>query len=159
MTNDHVSNPGPHARQVPMTALIVMEGGSSPRGVNKQKNMAAERKNRRSLGDIGNRVTVPEIEGKPLPQICRPVTRSFCAQLLANAQAAAAENNKKKSMAVNANDGIAVDGAMPKAVVKKPAPNTDTTKPKPKPEEVIDISSDRDEVKKERAFVNKENTE
>lgn len=105
--------------------------------------------------------------------------------MLANAQAAAAENNKvsifrdrvfvssfhilsplssifdlqKKSMAVNANDGIAVDGAMPKAVVKKPAPNTDTTKPKPKPEEVIDISSDRDEVKKERAFVNKENTE
>ncbi|CAI9765713.1 unnamed protein product [Fraxinus pennsylvanica] len=130
-----------------------------PGGANKQKNMAAERKNRRALGDIGNRVTIPEIEGKPLPQICRPVTRSFCAQLLANAQAAAAENNKKNSMTVNANGGIAVDGAMPKAMVKKPAQKKATTKPKPKPEEIIDISSESDEVKKERLVVNKEKTE
>ncbi|KAL2535187.1 Cyclin-B1-3 [Abeliophyllum distichum] len=127
-----------------------------PGGVKKQENMAAERKNRRALGDIGNRVTIPEVDGKPLPQISRPVTRSFCAQLLANAQAAAAEN-KKNPMAVNAN--IAVDGAMPKAVVKKPAQKKATTKPKPKSEDVIDISSDTEEVKKEKPVVNKEKTE
>ncbi|KAM3324300.1 G2/mitotic-specific cyclin S13-7-like [Capsicum chacoense] len=50
-------------------------------------------KNRRVLGDIGNLVTVaPAVEGKPKPQITRPATRSFCAQLLENAQA---EKNKK----------------------------------------------------------------
>lgn len=51
-------------------------------------------KNRRVLGDIGNLVTVaPAVEGKPKPQITRPATRSFCAQLLENAQA---EKNKVK---------------------------------------------------------------
>lgn len=44
-------------------------------GANKQKNMAAERKNRRALGDIGNLVTVRGVDGKPLPQVSRPVTR------------------------------------------------------------------------------------
>ncbi|CAI9779551.1 unnamed protein product [Fraxinus pennsylvanica] len=126
------------------------EAAAVPGGVKKQKNMEAERKNRRALGDIGNKVTIPDIDGKPIPQICRPVTRSFCAQLLANAQAAAAENNKKNSIAVNANGSIVVDGAMPKPVVKKPAQKKAITKPKPKPEEVIDISSDTEEVKKEK---------
>ncbi|KAE8100190.1 hypothetical protein FH972_018115 [Carpinus fangiana] len=60
-----------------------------------------EARNRRALGDIGNLITVRGIEGKPN----RPITRSFCAQLLANAQAAAAAENKKKQVCVN------VDGA------------------------------------------------
>lgn len=34
-------------------------------------------RNRRALGDIGNLVTVRGVEGKPLPQINRPVTRSL----------------------------------------------------------------------------------
>ncbi|KAL2555956.1 G2/mitotic-specific cyclin-2 [Forsythia ovata] len=59
---------------------------------------------------------------------------------------------------VNANGHIAVDGAMPNAVVKKPAQKKATTKLKPKSEEVIDISSDGGEVKKEKPIVNKEKT-
>ncbi|CAG7878914.1 unnamed protein product [Brassica rapa] len=45
-------------------------------------------KNRRPLGDIGNNlVSVPVAQGgKPQPPINRPITRSFRAQLLANAQ-------------------------------------------------------------------------
>lgn len=44
-------------------------------------------KNRRALGDIGNLVSVPVVQGgKPQPPINRPITRSFRAQLLANAQ-------------------------------------------------------------------------
>lgn len=55
----------------------------------------AQGRNRKALGDIGNMVTVRGgVEGgKPLPQVSRPITRSFCAQLLANAQAAA-DNQK-----------------------------------------------------------------
>ncbi|KAH0764497.1 hypothetical protein KY285_000368 [Solanum tuberosum] len=59
----------------------------------KQKIGQVAGKNRRVLGDIGNLVIVPAVEGKPkAAQITRPATRSFCAQLLANAQA---EKNKK----------------------------------------------------------------
>ncbi|KAF8097211.1 hypothetical protein N665_0293s0059 [Sinapis alba] len=44
-------------------------------------------KNRRALGDIGNLVSAPIAQGgKPQPPINRPITRSFRAQLLANAQ-------------------------------------------------------------------------
>lgn len=55
----------------------------------------AQGRNRKALGDIGNMVTVRGgvAGGKPLPQVSRPITRSFCAQLLANAQAAA-DNQK-----------------------------------------------------------------
>ncbi|KAG6430966.1 hypothetical protein SASPL_109040 [Salvia splendens] len=104
---------------------------------NKQKNMVAERKNRRALGDIGNMVTIRGVDGKPLPQVSRPVTRSFCAQLLAKAQATAAENNK--CLAANAN---VVDGAQPikKAVAHKKAA------PKPKPEVITVISPDSEQV-------------
>ncbi|XP_009601465.1 G2/mitotic-specific cyclin S13-7-like [Nicotiana tomentosiformis] len=66
-----------------------------PRGEmgGKQKNAQADGRNRRALGDIGNLVPAPAAEGKPkAAQISRPVTRSFCAQLLANAQE---EKNKK----------------------------------------------------------------
>ncbi|KAL0383418.1 UNVERIFIED_CONTAM: G2/mitotic-specific cyclin-2 [Sesamum calycinum] len=112
-------------------------------GAIKQKNVGAERKNRRALGDIGNVVTVRGVEGKQLPQVSRPVTRSFCAQLLANAQAAAAENNK----AANANGAIVVDGALPekRAAVRKPTQKKTATT-KPKPEEIIEISPDTTEV-------------
>ncbi|KAL1548773.1 G2/mitotic-specific cyclin-2 [Salvia divinorum] len=104
---------------------------------NKQKNMVEERKNRRALGDIGNMVTIRGVDGKPLPQVSRPVTRSFCAQLLANAQATAAENNK--SLAVNAN---VVDGAPP---IKKAAAHKKAA-PKPKPEVITVISPDSEQV-------------
>ncbi|WOK96788.1 G2/mitotic-specific cyclin S13-7-like isoform X1 [Canna indica] len=64
--------------------------------VGKQKNIAlADAKSRRALGDIGNLVNLRISEGKPEPQINRPITRSFGAQLLANAHAAAAAANKK----------------------------------------------------------------
>ncbi|KAK4481779.1 hypothetical protein RD792_012690 [Penstemon davidsonii] len=108
-------------------------------GAIKQKNMAAaaERKDRRALGDIGNLVTVRGVEGKPLPQVSRPVTRSFCAQLLVNAQAAAAENNK-----IKAKGAVVADGALPakRAIAQKKA----SVKPKPE-EEIIVISPDSSE--------------
>ncbi|KAL2514773.1 Cyclin N-terminal domain-containing protein [Forsythia ovata] len=57
---------------------------------------------------------------------------------------------QKNPVAVNAKGHIAVDGAMPNTVVKKPAKKKATTKLKPNFEEVIDISSDTEEVKKEK---------
>ncbi|KAL2552124.1 hypothetical protein Fot_05743 [Forsythia ovata] len=57
-------------------------------------------------------------------------------------------------MAINAKGHIAVDGAMPNVVGKKPAQKKTTTKQKPKSDEVIDIRSDAEEVKKEKPFVN-----
>ncbi|XP_042067150.1 G2/mitotic-specific cyclin-1-like [Salvia splendens] len=104
------------------------------------KNMTAERKNRRALGDIGNMVTIRDVNGKPLPQVSRPVTRSFCAQLLANAQAAAAAENNK-CLAVNPN--VVVDGAQaqPAKTLQKRAVA------KPKPQEIIVISLDSKEDK------------
>ncbi|XP_027069818.1 G2/mitotic-specific cyclin S13-7 [Coffea arabica] len=116
----------------------------------KEKKMAAEGKNRRALGDIGNMVTVRPVEGKPLPQISRPVTRSFCAQLLANAQAAAAAENQKKCVAVNVEGGAPVaDGVLPQGGRAK-KPNQKKAVAKPKPEAVIEISSSSEEVKKEK---------
>lgn len=61
----------------------------------KKAGAAADVRNRRALGDIGNLVTLRGVDGKPQPQITRPITRSFCAQLLAKAQAAAAAENNK----------------------------------------------------------------
>ncbi|CAN0890768.1 CYCB1-2 [Linum grandiflorum] len=105
----------------------------------------AEKKSRRALHDIGNVAPiVPEIQGKQ--PITRPVTRSFRAQLLANAQSAAAvaDNHKKQICA-------------PAAVKKAPLPPTKeaqrkptvVSKPKPKPpvsEEVIVISPGSEEA-------------
>ncbi|GER52553.1 cyclin, partial [Striga asiatica] len=103
-------------------------GGEIVPGANKQKNMvAAEKKNRRALGDIGNVVAVRGVEGKPLSQVPRPITR-------ANAQNVPAENKKR-----------AVDH---KPTRKKAA----TTKPKP--EEIIEISPDT--VERVAAEANKE---
>ncbi|CAL9133699.1 unnamed protein product, partial [Musa textilis] len=86
-------------------------GGAVP--VGKQKNVnAADAKNRRALGDIGNLVNVRVAEGKPEPHISRPITRSFGAQLLANAQAPAAN---KKPVAIPANAAVGRVGTKPVA--------------------------------------------
>ncbi|XP_075507667.1 G2/mitotic-specific cyclin-2-like [Primulina tabacum] len=127
-------------------------------GAVKQKNMVAETKNRRALGDIGNMVAVCGVNGKPLPQVSRPITRSFCAQLLANAQAAASENNKNL-MAVNGNVAIVADGALPDkkaALARKLVQKKDVAKSKP--EEIIEISPDTDgvRVKEKPPQLNKE---
>ncbi|KAK2974060.1 hypothetical protein RJ640_015392, partial [Escallonia rubra] len=126
---------------------VTFSGEAVAVGVN-QKNMAAEGRNRRALGDIGNLVTVRgAIGGK---QMSRPVTRSFCGQLLAKAQAAG--ENKKKPVVLNVDGGILVDGAVAvkggegahRVVAQK------KVTPSPKPEEVIEISPDtEDKVKKE----------
>ncbi|KAL0418416.1 UNVERIFIED_CONTAM: G2/mitotic-specific cyclin S13-6 [Sesamum radiatum] len=90
-----------------------------PRGGGKQKNVQAEGRNRPVLRDIGNLVAAPAVEGKAQNQITRPITRSFGAQLLANAQAAVEKNNCKKPLVDNLNvlvgkDGAAKAKAMPK---------------------------------------------
>ncbi|XP_043707900.1 G2/mitotic-specific cyclin S13-7-like isoform X2 [Telopea speciosissima] len=95
-------------------------------GGGKQKIPLGIRNNRKALEDIGNLVTVPVIDGKPKQEFSRPLTRSFCAQLLANAQPDAAENIKKPAAKV-------VNGAVEKkgAVPAKPARKKVNTKPKP----------------------------
>lgn len=109
--------------------------GEAVAGGGKQKMGVENGRNRRALGDIGNLVTVRGVEGKPLPQINRPVTRSFCAQLLANAQAVAAGNDKNL---------VGVAAAKKVAVLPKPAQKRVTVKPNP--EAVIDISPDTEEI-------------
>lgn len=126
--------------------------GEAVPGPLKQKNMAgAQGRNRKALGDIGNMVTVRGgvAGGKPLPQVSRPITRSFCAQLLANAQAAA--DNQKKSMVVNGDGPIVANGALQvkvAAAARKPAQKKAAATVKPKPE-VIEISPDTVERVKE----------
>uniref|UniRef100_A0A5B7AKK3 Putative G2/mitotic-specific cyclin S13-7-like n=1 Tax=Davidia involucrata TaxID=16924 RepID=A0A5B7AKK3_DAVIN len=100
-----------------------------PRGGGKQKNGQAEGRNRRVLRDIGNLVTVPAVEGKPQTQISRPITRSFCAQLQANAQEEAEKKKKPLPEIVNGKVGAAT-----KAAAQKKEPN------EPKPETVVVIS-------------------
>ncbi|KAJ8760550.1 hypothetical protein K2173_015217 [Erythroxylum novogranatense] len=123
--------------------------GEAVVGVNKQqkKNVGAamEGRHRRALGDIGNLVTDRVVDAKAQAQFSRPLTRSFRAQLLANAQAAAAEANNKKQVCVNVEKVSAVvpDGA---AVGKKPAVEkankAKKVNVKPNPEEIIEISPD-----------------
>ncbi|XP_027177644.1 G2/mitotic-specific cyclin S13-7-like isoform X2 [Coffea eugenioides] len=98
-----------------------------PRGVaaGKQKNLQPEGRNRRVLRDIGNLVPAPAVEGKP--QIARPITRRYGAQLMVNGQKQAEKNNKVKPL------GEA-------AVAQK------KNKEKLKPEAVVVISSDDEEV-------------
>ncbi|XP_038980658.1 cyclin-B1-1-like isoform X2 [Phoenix dactylifera] len=116
------------------------KGAIIPAG--KQKAAAgADAKNRRALGDIGNLVNVRVAEGKPLPTVNRPITRSFGAQLLANAQAAAAAAADKKPVVVPA------DGA---AVVKAAAKATKKITVKPKPEKKA-IETNPDEKTKEES--------
>ncbi|XP_031114207.1 G2/mitotic-specific cyclin S13-7-like [Ipomoea triloba] len=119
-----------------------------PGGI-KQKNMAAEGRNRRALGDIGNMVTVRGAEGKQqLPQVSRPLTRGFCAQLLANAQAAAADKNKK-SIAVNVGGAAANQAAKVPRKQQQQQPAQKKVTVKPKPEAVIVISPDTEEQQEE----------
>ncbi|KAL6522338.1 hypothetical protein OROHE_016891 [Orobanche hederae] len=76
-------------------------------GGGKEKNGHAEdRNNRRVLRDIGNFVIAPAVNGKPPNQTTRPITRSFGAQLLANAQAASEKNNLMKPLAEKNTNGL-----------------------------------------------------
>ncbi|KMT15227.1 hypothetical protein BVRB_3g063360 isoform B [Beta vulgaris subsp. vulgaris] len=103
----------------------------------KQKNAAeGQGRNRKALNDIGNLVTIRDVEAK----VQRPITRSFGAKLLANAQA---PGDNKKMQAVH---GVAVGKAV--AVPKPPAKRVVLSKPKPV--EVIEISPDTEEVKHEK---------
>uniref|UniRef100_A0A7N1A6S9 B-like cyclin n=1 Tax=Kalanchoe fedtschenkoi TaxID=63787 RepID=A0A7N1A6S9_KALFE len=107
-------------------------GEENPLEGNKpQKENAPDAQNRRALGDIGNFVTVRGVDVK-LPN--RPVTRGFCAQLVANAQAKAEAENNKKLLDVPA--PVAVNGAV--VDQKKAAVN-------PKRNLVIEISPDSEE--------------
>ncbi|XP_045793223.1 G2/mitotic-specific cyclin S13-7-like [Trifolium pratense] len=125
------------SQQQPKGDAVV--GGGKPV---KKNGAAGEGRNRRALLDIGNVVTLKGVEVKPN----RPVTRSFCAQLLANAQAAKANENNKKQTCANV-PTAAVDGvaAVAKRVAPKPAVQKKvTTKPKPVLKEVIEISDEKD---------------
>ncbi|CAA7398345.1 unnamed protein product [Spirodela intermedia] len=122
-----------HHHQVP--APQQQRGGGGGGGMKQQK--AAEGNNRRALGDIGNLVHANPrpAEGKPPPQISRPVTRSFGAQLLRTTQtgvdpSAAAAKKHVKLDAAGAGRGVARP-AKPRAAAAKP-----------KPETVIEISPD-----------------
>ncbi|XWS58970.1 hypothetical protein CRYUN_Cryun08bG0079900 [Craigia yunnanensis] len=125
-----------------------------PRGaaVHKQtkKNGAGEGRSRRALGDIGNLVNVRGVvdsKPQPQPQIHRPITRSFCAQLLANAQAATAAENNKKNVCVNVDKAPVIDGAaVPKRAAVAPKPVQKKPTAKPKPVEVIEISPDTEKA-------------
>lgn len=92
-----------------------------------KKNVAAEARNRRALGDIGNLATVGGIEGKPNS----PITRGF------SPQAAAAAENNKKQVCVNVDADKKAGGAS-----KTPQKKANV---EPKPLEVIDISPDTQE--------------
>ncbi|KAM7514892.1 hypothetical protein LguiA_004475 [Lonicera macranthoides] len=109
----------------------------------KKKNGQAEGRNRRVLGDIGNLVTLPAVEGKP---INRPITRGFCAQLLAKAEAAAADKNTKKPLGEVVNGGVVV-ATKRVAVAKVKAVGG----PKKEAETVVIISPDDEETKKAAA--------
>jgi len=99
------------------------------------KNAAA--KNRRALGDIGNVDSLIGVEGGKLN---RPITRNFRAQLLENAQVAAAANKKAPIL-----DGVTKKQEVVRAVQKKA--RGDKREPS-KPIEVIVISPDTNEVAK-----------
>lgn len=86
------------------------------------------------LGDIGNLVNVRVVEGKTLPPVNRPITRSFGAQLLANAQAATTAAADKKPVVVPADRA---------AVVKVVTKATKKVTVKPKPEKVTEINPDK----------------
>ncbi|CAK8543044.1 unnamed protein product [Lathyrus sativus] len=137
----------PQQQQQPRGDAVV--GG----GKQQKKNLAAgEGRNRRAaLHDIGNVVTVRGVEVKPN----RPITRNFCAQLLANAQAAAAENNKKQGCANVAPGPVPHPAAKGVPVAKRvavaPKPVQKKVTAKPKPVEVIDVISSEEESSKEKS--------
>ncbi|KAL3653278.1 hypothetical protein CASFOL_002959 [Castilleja foliolosa] len=112
-----------------------------PRVLGGGKQSQAEDMNRRVLRDIGNLAIAPAVETKPQNPTTRPTTRSFGAQLLANAQAAAEKNNFKKPMKENGNVVIRKDGAA-KVPNKEPL--------KPKNNETVIVISPQKSVKKVR---------
>ncbi|WOL17119.1 G2/mitotic-specific cyclin S13-7-like isoform X1 [Canna indica] len=102
---------------------------------------AADGKSRRALGDIGNLVPDQVAEGKPAPQINRPITRSYGAQLLAKAQAAAAVATNKQKHIIPSD--VPAGKACPKPRKKNvPVKNTEEkiTVPVPAQEEVKQTS-------------------
>lgn len=129
-------------------------------GKQQKKNGAAEARNRKALGDIGNLATVRGIEGKPN----RPITRSFCAQLLANAQAAAAAENTKKQVCVNVDGApLLLDGGAAGKQAAAPKPLQKKANDKPRIKIVFNKSSDTqeedDKAKKENPVNKKKDGE
>ncbi|KAK6247801.1 hypothetical protein QUC31_019366 [Theobroma cacao] len=96
--------------------------------------------------DIGNLDTLQLIEGKPPTNITRPITRGFCAKLLANAQAAALEN--KNSVVAAVGDGLPVNGKG--GNVKKVAKANKKLSDKPNLDTTIANSSDDEEMVKKK---------
>ncbi|KAI4319641.1 hypothetical protein MLD38_033219 [Melastoma candidum] len=133
----------------PIVPVVQAAGEEAALGRGKMKQTkkigAAQSKNRRVLGDIGNLVPAQlPVEGKPSQQISRPITRRFGAQLLENAQAAAVAENNKKLACVNLNGGDKAVGAE-KRVAKREV----KVKKISKSVEVIEINSDTVEKAKE----------
>ncbi|XP_065852299.1 G2/mitotic-specific cyclin S13-7-like [Euphorbia lathyris] len=122
--------------------------------MHQKKNVAAagDGRNRRALGDIGNLVTVRGNDAKAQDRICRPMTRSFRAQLLANAQAdVAAENHNLKKIACVKVNKVGGDVPVGVAVGKKHVAEKAIQKKVtviPKPKEVIVISPDTEKDEK-----------
>ncbi|KAI3868119.1 hypothetical protein MKX03_035335 [Papaver bracteatum] len=100
---------------------------------------APARNSRRALGDISNLI-IRGVYGKS-QQVNRPVTRGFCAQLPANAQACKVENNYKKKPVIA--DGAAV--VPERKIINKP-PQKEVVVVKP----VIEIRLDAEEAEKEK---------
>nr|GMC88844.1 disrupted meiotic cDNA 1 protein [Ipomoea batatas] len=99
------------------------------------------------FGDIGNMVTVRGAEGKQqLPQVSCHLTRGFCAQLLANGQAAAQLTRTRLKCIGAVNVDLLLQMEVPR---KPPAQKRATVKPI-KPEAVIVISPDTKEEVKEK---------
>ncbi|OWM78885.1 G2/mitotic-specific cyclin S13-7-like [Punica granatum] len=130
----------------------VIGGGGAVKPQQHKKNGGGHARNRKALGDIGNLVTLRGVDGKQ-PQITRPITRSFCAQLLANAQAAAAAENNKKQACVKVNGAPALLEGNKPAKKAEPAKAAQKKAPaaKAKSKEVIEISPDPDEEARAKA--------
>ncbi|KAJ4965236.1 hypothetical protein NE237_017085 [Protea cynaroides] len=148
----------PVVQQQPRGAAVAGVGKQKKAAVaevGKQKNAAAEGKNRRALEDVSNvAVTNRGMEGKPLQQISRPVTRSFCAQLLANAQAGTQNNEKPTTVVV---DGVVIVDAevvRQKGAGAAKAPRKKVTV-KTVPDSIIEISPDTEEEAKPKKLANR----
>ncbi|KAJ8493155.1 hypothetical protein OPV22_014876 [Ensete ventricosum] len=112
--------------QAPVATLQQRGAAASP-GRKQKAAAGGDEKNRRALGDIGNRVNFRDVDGKVQPQISLPVAR-YAAQVLENAQPA--EPDKKPAfVAANVRGKEGAKAAKPKVAVKS------------KTEEVIEISS------------------
>ncbi|XP_020223332.1 G2/mitotic-specific cyclin S13-7 [Cajanus cajan] len=127
-----------------MASRAVPAQGQPTNGENKQKNVGAEGRNRRVLQDIGNLVTK---QADPGVNVTKRVTRNFRAQLLANAQKAAAEKNKKPYTGVE-NGAVVANGNFIAARKVEPS-----KKAKEEPEVIIISSDDESEEEMESPAV------